>query len=501
MKKRILGLLLVICLAMSILPVAAMADNVSATVSVGGKTLKVTAYDDPKYTVNTTTEMLDTTDVKFNSVGQAITTDAENWNAKFVWNTGDSVPTLYLKDLIIDEYNEETQKWQARYQGADSRLDPEKKDQATYTTGITIPAGQAVKIVITGSSSQIKARFGITYKSALEIKSEGEAKLSIWDISSAITSDTASGCALTIDANLDLFVQSYYNSANSNVLQTNKADLTINGGNIKVRTAATGSILGITARTSGNIIINGGTIDVTSAVGTAPTNGSIHGSEKIIINGGTVKATAKYAVPIYAVKGVEINGGYVDILSPYYGINAGNADNPADIKINGGTLKIIAERACYKVPVLGNGVSAFAGPNEKNAEVYTGVEPNMHQTPWMLITNNPDHMIEVTEPPEETIPIFTIPTTEPTVAPSTSPSAPATSPSTPSTPTGSAATQAPTGSQDKEETMAPNGDNTGDKTDADADEGSNLILWIVIGVVAAGAIAAVVIIILKRKKA
>ena len=502
MKKSIFGLLLAVCLIVGLLPVVASAESnpADAEVRMAFTTHKLTAFDTPIYTKNYSKETQDTAGNKFTKWGQ--TTEGateENYNAKFFWKTGDEAPTLILRGFKFDEWNNEAGKMEAKY---DSNTES-YTESSMQTYPITLGKKTPMNIIITGEDSLIEGQFGITYRNNTTIKSEGNAKLVINSRTGCIVSADTAGAALTIDANLTLNTATYYNMAyGGSVLRTYKADLTINGGTIVAKSTADKSVAGIAAASGGNVIINGGTVTAHGVAGTSPTNGSITATAgKVIINGGTVKATAASAVPIYALQGVEINNGYVDILSPYYGINAGNTDNPADIKINGGTLKIIAERACYKAPVLGDGVSAFVGASEKSAENYDPSDVNAAKRPWMLITNNPDHMIEVTEPSEEEIPIFTLPTTEPSVAPSTTPSTPATTPTTPSTPAGSQ-TQAPTGSQDKDETKAPNGDNTGDKTEEDADEeGNNLILWIVVGVVAAGAIAAVVIIVLKRKKA
>lgn len=392
MKKKILGLLLGLCMAASLF-ITAKADAPTASVTLAGKTLTVNTYDSPAYTANTNAERLDSKGNKFTAVIQEITGDGNNWNAKLVWNSGDSVPTLYLKNFIVDEYNEQTSLW---------------KD--TTTTAILIPPGQPTKIVITGGTSQLKTRFGITYKSSLEIKSETGAKLSIWNLSGAIVGEPNS--ALTLDANLDLFVKAYYD-ANSHILQTNAADLTINGGSIKIHTDDEKSILGMLTQGSGNIIINGGNLDVTSSIGAAPSNGSIRSSGKLIINGGTVKATAKSSVPLYAKEGIEINGGSVDILSPYYGINAGTPDSPSDIAINGGTVKIAAKNAFFTHPVLGEGVFAYAGADEASAKTYDGTSTPMAKDPWMLISNDPQQLR--TEP--------TAPATEPTTAPTEAPAA------------------------------------------------------------------------------
>ena len=396
MKRNILGLLLSLCIA-ACLSITARADAVSASVTLAGKTLTVNTYDSPAYSVNINAECTDSKGNKFTAVTQDIGGDTNNWNARLIWHSGDSVPTLYLKNFVVDEYNEQTSQW-----------------RNTSTTAIAIPTGQPMKMVIMGDS-QIKARHGIIYKSDLEINSESSAKLNIWNLSSAITSDIVTGCTLTIDANLDLFVQAYYDS-NSHILQTNQGDLTVNGGNIKIHTDDEKSLFGIVTHSSGNIIINGGNLDVTSSIGAAPSNGSICSSDKLIINGGVIKAAAKASVPLYAKNGIEINNGSVDIVSPYYGINAGTPDSPAHITINGGTVKIAAKQAFYSYPVLGEDMFAYAGADEASAKTYDGTYTPMAKEPWMLISNN---ALQV-----KTDPTTAPTTTQPTAAPSEAPTAP-----------------------------------------------------------------------------
>ena len=469
MKKTILSTLLILCLLVGLLPITAMAANGTASVTLGNHTLQISAYDKAAYSVNTTAEVLDTADNKFNITMQTSTGASEdNWNAKLIWKSGDAAPTLYIKGFKVDDYNSASTKWRARYQSEADRNDPKKKDSAALTTGITIPKNQPTTIVITGEDSLIQCRFGITYNSALTVKSEGDAKLTMNNLSSGISSVDTSGQPLTLNANLDITVQSYYNSAHSYMIQTNKADLTIEGGNIKVDTPTNNFILGITTRNSGDIHIKGGKITATSSVGVAPTNGTIHANGQIIIDGGELDVTAKFAVPLYATKGITINGGKVNVLSPYYCINAGNADNPADIAINGGTVIVTGQNAFFKAPKLGPNVTAFAGASEESAEPYDGSDTKLSQKPWMIISSEKIE-IATTEAPTQPILIVTTPTTEPT-QPTTAP------------------TQA---------TIATNGQNNA----SDSNAGNNSILLVAIAAVVVIAGAAVVVIITKRRKA
>ena len=461
--KKTLSLVLAICLTICLLPVAAMADTVTASVNVGGKTLKITGYDAPAYSVNTPAEVLDIEDNKFTAIGQTVTTDAENWNAKFVWNTGDTVPTLYLKGFKVDEYNDQTNKWKARHQDAEARQDPERKGDVTMTTGVIIPAKQPTNVVITGEDSLIRTRFGITYKSAMNLKSEGEAKLTIHNLSSAITSsDGSSGNPLNINANLDISVASYYNGANSHMIQTCKADLTIEGGNIVIDTPSNDKLNAIIAREGGNVIIKGGNITATGSIGTAATNGTIQSFDKIIVEGGTLNIMAKHATAMYAKKGIVINGGKVSLMSPYYAIYAGTNDKSADVEINGGTLEITAERSFYSYPKLGANVVAYAGANKDNAEVYDGSNPALAKQPWMIISG--DKLDIVVTQPTENIPIY-IPPTSSTTAPTQ-------------------ATTAPTAAAD---------------TQTEGGDSSMLLIAVAAAILVAAGIVAVVLI--KRKKA
>ena len=439
MRKRIQNLLLAFCLAIYILPISTRAATVSASVTLAGKTLKVSGYNTPAYWAN--------------NDGEA---SAEKWNAKLICNSGEEIPTLYLNGFVIDEYNDDTAIW-----------------QNTSTTAIAIPSDQPTRIVITGEDSQISTPFGITYHSNLEIISEGDAKLNIRNRYSAISSGTAVGCSLILNANLDLFVETYYDTI-SHILQTNKADLIINGGNIKISTYEEKSLFGIVTRNSGNIVINGGSLDVTSSIGAAPTNGSVSAADKLIINDGTVNATAKASVPLYGKKGVEIGGGSVEITSPYYGISAGTPDEPADITIKGGTVKITANRAFFTHPVLSEGVFAYAGADEETADIYDGTLTALAKEPWMLISNDPS-LEKATEPTQEsteptdmsTVPteVTTAPTEAPTVTPTTAPT--------------TAPTAAPTTAPTESPTIAPT-----EAANPDSGKTSPLLVWtIVIGAI------------------
>ena len=117
MRKTIFGLLLALCLVVGLLPATAMAaeDNVIAHMRVGFTNLKLTAYDTPIYYKNATKEFVDTKGNTFNGVMPALG-DADNWNLKFEWKTGEEAPTITMDGFIFDEYNNEAQAHRAKYE-------------------------------------------------------------------------------------------------------------------------------------------------------------------------------------------------------------------------------------------------------------------------------------------------------------------------------------------------------------------------------------------------
>ena len=427
MGKRFFAFLLVLCLVFCLTPATVLADGVLATVEFGSYDCKLVAYDTPVYTVNQSKEVYDTEGNLFYSWSQtAVDASAENWNAKFEWKTGEAGPTLTLKGFKMDDFNNATGKWKANSDGQKTPGTAAAPAKAAATYAISLPSGIPMTILITGEDSLLECKFGITYHGNTTITSEGVAKLVINSISSGITSNGTVGATLTLkNANVDVTVQSYYNSAFSHIIQTYKADLTIDGGNVKVDTPAEKSIFGIIARDGGNVIIKNGTIHATSAVGTSSTNGTIHASAgKVIIDGGDITLTPKATLGIYGKEGVEINGGKLFIQSYYYGINAGTKEVSADIVINGGTVEIVSsDGAFYKKPVLGSKMAGQGGLNKDSADNYSNDDYKAH---YVLLADDGSAVLP-TEPIEPTEP--TPPTTP------SSPDTPPTTPTKPSSPT------------------------------------------------------------------
>ena len=350
----------------------------SVTVTLANYTkMTLAAYDTPVYIKNASKEVFDTTSEKF-TYWYPVAGDADNWNAKLEWKTGEAAPTLTLKGLKIDDFNNTTGKMRAlvNEDGTFQKYsDGSVKTPQLY--GIQTTKDVPLNIVITGEDSLIETYFGLMFKGNLDIKSEGAAKLTINTQSGGITTGGYKKASLTIDANLDVANRSYYNGdMNQGMIQTYKNTITINGGNINVTTTATYYLLGIVAR--GNdansiITINGGNIKAHSAVGTGGPNGviKVEGGQ-LIINDGDVSVTALNSTGFYAKKGVVINGGNVKSVTPYMGVFSG--DEPA-LTVNGGTVEMQVESDVVdyyvvdKAPILGKGMGALVSVNNASDAV------------------------------------------------------------------------------------------------------------------------------------
>ena len=430
------------------------------TIGLGTGSLKITHYDTPVYSINSAVETEDTEGNKMTRYFQTKTgANEENYNAKFVWNSTDPTPTLILRGFKMDDWNNEKELW---------AVNPNNTGKGYFQTySITTDKKAPLTILLTGEDSMIECYFGITYHSDLTIKSEGATKLTIYGQASAISPNTTAGSTLTIDANLVLSVRSLYNTEfSAGCIMNYDGDIIINGGTIKCTPldvyGKNYSLQAIYARKGGNITINGGNITGSSTGGAGHKNGAIQTQEKLTINGGTVNVNPKKAVALYGGQGIEVNGGVVNVIGPWYAITSGTDKEGTPIVFNGGTTTIMAERCFYTGSVLkfGEGVMAYCGAGPKNAEVYDGSDTKLALKPWFLITNDPDKFIEIDEEEEDPdLPIFTLPTkapTQATEAPTDATAAPTDATVAPTDATVAPdATQAPDATEAPDATVAP----------------------------------------------
>ena len=386
MKRRIISFLAMVSMILGLLPVVAYAAMpADVPVKLGSTTLKLTDYDTPLYTVNYTAQTQDTEGNAFTKWGQTATgANADNYNAKYEWKSGDPGPTLTLRGFKMDEWNNEAGKLEAKVS------DGAYTTTGLATTAIAADADAPLTIVIEGDSL-IETKFGITFKNDTIIRSENDAVLTINGYSSCIASNNTAGADLTVDANLDLSVAAYYNTAYGGaVMHTYQADLTINGGNIScaVENPEAKSVKGIVTQSSGDLTINGGNVTTQTVNSKNATNASISAAGKLVINGGTVTANSVNGVAFYGKDGIEIQGGTVNAISQsLYGFNAG-----ADIVITGGTVESQGTDAFYVIPSLGANMGGFAGNSPEDADYYN---ESMYRSDWVKLSET-----EPTQPVE-----------------------------------------------------------------------------------------------------
>ena len=350
----------------------------AATVTVAGVKMELKAFDTPVYLKNASAEAIDIESNKF-TYWYPVAGTAEDWNIKYEWKTGEAGPVLTLNGAKIDDYNETSGKWRARVDGngvivKDKNGNNLSVNNTAFLTAKLIP----LTVTITGENSQISTYFGINYKGNILVQSEGNATLIMDNRYNCLSSGGTKKASLTLNANLDLSVQAYYDSNYCGVIQNYKNSITILGGNISIENYYTkGSMLGILSRGDDencNIYIKGGNIVADAPVGTGGPNGTIKSEGGyIIIDGGNVSVTSKKSTGFFATKGVVINGGTVKSVSPFMGIYSASEDT--GVTVNGGTLEMIVESdvvdyyVVNAAPILGKGMGALVSKNNASDAV------------------------------------------------------------------------------------------------------------------------------------
>ena len=439
MSKKILSLCLAFCMVLGLLVPAvkpqaeALAEDY--TLKIGGVSYTLSAYDAPVYSKNATkTGYFNTTEKSY--VTQEMGGSETDYNAKLVWNTGDNGPTLYLKNLIVDNYDEELALW--------------RSESATSTTAVANAAiytgnNAPLKIVIEGDSS-IQARRGLHYRDDLEIKSVGDAKLDLWTYASGIMPTTAettnitdnnmiSGKKLTLDANLNITLNTWLNSQNGGyIVRAIGADMVINGGNISAKyvSATKKSVTSFGVTTSGNLYVNGGYVygEAIHSSGNYTNAAFRVTAGNVYISGGTVEAYAKSHSGIRA-KNIYITGGTVKTDTNYASMFTDSSDG--EISITGGTVEATVRTAgkgsetfsyyssskntqYLKRPVLGAEAEVYAGAAADSATKVSDPAAYGYVKAFIKVTNPAAEPTETT-PVETTAPVQTTEAPTETTAP------------------------------------------------------------------------------------
>ena len=430
MKKTLFSILLILCLVVGLLPVTALADSTANILLMGSVELSVTEGGAPVYTRNKAFDAANTPDgtSTFQAWTQEICDGTGSWNVKFEWPAS-GIPTITLKDAKFDYYDNDAQAYAYLDKGGDlvstanrvtSDLESDGSSAFNLLVSAIMPAPgycfdldivlKGNNLVETGSGfvlgdpglkangdEQAAELYAGTHFENLTFTGEGENNTTV--NCDGIGIFTYPGYDVVFNS-ANLAISTTATGTNAIPIHVTSGNLTIDGGKIQVTKS---DRAGIWTQGSGDIIINDGTVSVTGSVGKAPTNGVLQSAGMLIINGGTVNANPKNAVGIYAAAGIEVNGGNVNVVSPYYGINAGG-----DIIFNGGTTTVLAQNAFYSGNSIAFGpdVDAYAGVSKKSCQAFDGSNTNLAKKPWMLITDDENQKIEFDD--EDDLP--TVPT-------------------------------------------------------------------------------------------
>ena len=512
--KKLLSLLLVLCLAIGLLPVAALADTNTAKILIlATEEMSVTEGGEPAYLKNKEFDAANKADgsTTFKAWTQEKGT-ADAWNVKFEWPKG-GIPTVTLKDAKFDYYDNATETYAYLKQADGSYISTANRTTSDLEGGgetennLIVSAIMPVlgcnidlKVVLQGENF-VETGSGFIFGDVAVKENQAEAakgtltnqyfkNLTVTSVDNGKVVANGGGIGIMAKTGYNLTFENAFveietsvRGSNATPIHATQGELTINGGHIK---ATNPQNVAICSYAGGNVVINGDVTVSHSLTSTAGASGIYAPKGTLTVNGGNIVGFSTNAPILNAGKGTTINGGNLKLTSGYYAVYADkHAGKQSEITINGGTIEIIAERAFYKMPVLGAKVNGYAGANAENADYYEG---NMYNKPWVLLSDAPINLPTPTEPSGGATEAPTSGATQPTQAPTQAPTQPAGT-TAPTQPAGTTAPTQPAG------TTAPT-------QPAAAEQGSNdTIIWIVAAVVLAAAVAAVVLIVVKRKKA
>jgi len=312
MKRRVLSLLLALCLIVGLLPAVTVqhahaADTVlTEQIKMNGKTLTAKTDGTCGYLVNGTTGLTNTN------------ASADNWNVKFEYPVN-GTPTLTLKGVK---------------QTSGSGIAGVKNGDVT---ALNIVIAEDCDIVTSGALLDNSG----PYIGDITITSIGDATLTA-NSTKGITSKKN----LVLNANLTIEVPRY-NGGNTQHINTNEAgNITFDGGKYVLTSSSVpgnGTWEGpsngvIFAQGTGNVVINDGDFTLRSSYSSSTNSGMIRvASGTITINGGRINMQTGYINAFLAKNGTTINGG--DIYAESYGnYIVGNASSA--IKMTGGSLQM-----------------------------------------------------------------------------------------------------------------------------------------------------------------
>ena len=356
MRRRILSLLLTLCLIVGLLPAVAL-PHAHAEGEAKKEMVRVMGYTDMEawtdgrstYAVNVpvdcsytvtkedgSTETVTFQGTQWKLVATATKTEPEEWNLKFSWEEG-GTPTLTLKGAILDYYDEDAGKYSTHFSA-----DAYKYAIASKEAGDVLD----LKIVI-AENSYIATPLHVVGECAayadIIIESVGDAKL---------TSRSVAGIAskknlILNNANLDLEVPKYGKTYRP--LYAPSGGITFNGGNYRLYSTTVGgssnsqgAVGSLIYAGAGDIVINDGTFDLHTGYYSTSAMGAIHNASSaasgytIKINGGEIVINHRNVNAFHSNNVTQITGGEIYATGTSYSLNKTNGY----VKMTGGSLEL-----------------------------------------------------------------------------------------------------------------------------------------------------------------
>ncbi|MBQ8880653.1 MAG: carbohydrate-binding domain-containing protein [Oscillospiraceae bacterium] len=474
MRKKIIGLLLVLCLIVGLLPMTALADEpkTAKVCLLTWTTLTATEGGEAVYYKNESYEAYTKDGAANGTCWKQVVGTKDDWNVKFEYPTG-GTPTLTLKDAKLDQIGDDGKVTYTKK--VDSETGAVTYGQEPVKAGIISATGSFIdlKVVLQGDN-HIDCAYGVIrcdtadnrYFKNITITGENGGKLTGQGRQVGIS--LKKGYNLTFE-NAIVDISTTSTGGTCIPILTNEGNITITGGHI---TASNTKNVAIEAKNGGNITITDAKVTATSKLISASNgSGTICASNNVTVSGNSELILNGENNPGLTISGeFNMNGGKLSVTSTQYGVACGSNGM---VKINGGTVEVTAKNAFDVAPFLSDKVTGVAGATLEFAETYDG---DNYLKPYILLTDTPSILPTVvpTEPPT-TAPTVPAPTQAPTKAPTT------------------AATKAPT-----QTPAATTNNQAADSTDGSS---SDMIIYIAAAAVLVIAAAAIALILIKRKKA
>lgn len=265
LKKKLLGLLIVLCLVVAMIPILASAEQMSTSLYIGAT----------QYTITQGETLYFTTDTSGN-VTESVTAIEDTYNIKLDFPTGtDAVPTMYVRDAFIGERNTN---WCA-------------------VQGVSNDASKFV-IVVERVESPRKNNADFSWANMMQW-TIGELEIRGYKGDQAPTNSDEWGRV--------------YNESSFQSLKADGQKITFNKVNGTITSKGTDTREALKAK---YVVFDGGTLQLK-----AKSSGAINGSSKVTVEDGNITLISEEHRAIngdYTAEGLVVNGGTLTIQAGTY---------------------------------------------------------------------------------------------------------------------------------------------------------------------------------------